>query len=223
MLQKNMLLGSSIISFCLVLASSPLRTLASLGGFVSDSSDNSQKVAQRRSIGNGTRSKCKNSFPKNSITLLVPQEEVAHKTSKAKPVLYLQSKVTSQVPLTFSLIDPEVTQPLAQQNFTILKSGIKRIELPKHTKLDQGKIYLWYVAIPSTCDQFNTAQYQDVLASSVKFTPASSSIQQELKTVDHDTKAKIYAQNGFWYDSLETSINNKSTFLATLLKSANLN
>lgn len=219
-----------IAAFCLVCALSPLRTSASLGGFVSLSEDRAQKIEQRRSIGSGTRSQCQSSFPKDTITLLVPQEKVVHKASSSRPSFYLKSSVaTSPTSVKFTLTDPDTAKPLAQQELTLSQSGIKQIELPKQVKLKQGKIYLWYVAIPcgqnrlDSMDTENT-QYQDILASSVEFVPVPSKIDNKLKTAEDDTAtAKIYAQNGYWYDSLATSIKSKSTFLEPLLKSVNLN
>lgn len=212
-------------AFCLSFLIIPLRTFsssASLGGFVAVDSANAKKVAQRRSIGSGTRSECKNTFAENTITLMVPEEKVAHKTASKTPSFYLRSTTSSKIPLKFSLINPEVSEPVIQKRI-VLSSGINKIELPAKIKLAAGKTYLWYVAIPTTCKKStDSPQYQDILTSSVEFIPASDDLQDLLKNTNETQKAKIYAQNGFWYDSLQISVDYQSTFLKSLLKSVNL-
>jgi hypothetical protein len=213
-----------ICTLCLSLLIIPLQTFASsgsLGGFVVDDSSKVKKVAQRRSIGSGTRSECKNTFAKNAITLMVPQEQVVHKTASQTPSFYIRSKTASKTPLKFSLVNPEVSEPVAEKSIS-LSPGINKIELPAEIKLAAGKIYLWYVAIPTDCKNSST-QYQDILTSSVKVTPASDDLQNLLTNANTEThKATIYAQNGYWYDSLQISIDHKLKFLNLLLNSVNL-
>lgn len=215
-----------VYAFCLSFLIIPLGTFASsasLGGFVAADRANAKKVAQRRSIGSGTRSGCKNTFAKNAITLMVPESKVVHKTSSQTPSFYLRSANTSKTPLNFSLVNPEVSKPVIQKSVT-LSPGINKIELPDEIKLVAGKMYLWYVAIPAVCENStDSPQYQDVLTSSVEFTPAPHDLKNLLMNTENETeKAKIYAENGFWYDSLEASVEHKSTFLKSLLKSVNL-
>lgn len=214
-----------ICTLCLSLLIIPLQTFASsgsLGGFVVDGSSKVKKVAQKRSIGSGTRSECKNTFAKNTITLMVPQEQVVHKTASQTPSFYLRSKTASKTPLKFSLVNPEVSEPVVEKSIS-LSPGINKIELPTEIKLAAGKIYLWYVAIPTDCNNStDSTQYQDILTSSVEFAPASNDLRNLLKDKNETQKATIYAKNGLWYDSLQISVDHQLTFLKSLLKSVNL-
>jgi hypothetical protein len=223
MLIKIIVLSVSTITFFSIVSSTAFKAAASLGGFVSVDDSKAKNVEQRRSIGSGTRSECSKTLPENAVTLLVPNTEVAHRTAQAKPSLYIQAKVATQTPLNFTLVDPQVSKPVVESSITVLEPGIKKIELPKQTRLKQGNIYLWYVAVP--CSEI--AQYQDILTSSVEFVPASPQVLERVKR-SHDTSkiANVYAENGYWYDALDASINSKSASksisLERLLKSVNL-
>ncbi|MDJ0567538.1 MAG: DUF928 domain-containing protein [Pleurocapsa sp. MO_192.B19] len=114
-----------------------------------------------------------------------------------------------------------VPQPIVENSFLITQPGITKIELPKGINLEQGKVYLWYVAIP--CDDSKNAQLQEILASSVEFVPVSSKVQADLENVNTDMEiAIIYFENGFWYDALAFSIESSSDYLQDLLSSINL-
>lgn len=192
----------------------------SLGDYTS--SDQPKKVEQRRTVGSGSRSFCQSSLPENSISLLVPEAEVVHKTSVSRPSFFLQSNVALKTQLKFTLINPQVPQPIVENTFLIPRPGIKKIELPKSINLKEGEVYLWYVAIP--CVNNDSGQYQDILSSSVEFVPVSAKVQTNLESVHTDVEAaNIYAENGFWYEALELSIKNNSEYLQELLSRNNLN
>ena len=195
------------------------RGSGSLGNYTS--SDKPKKVEQRRTVGSGSRSSCQSSLPENSITLLIPEAEVVHRSSVSRPSFFLQSNVALKNQLKFTLVNPQVSQPIVENSFLITQSGITKIELPKGINLEQGKVYLWYVAIP--CDDSKNAQLQEILASSVEFVPVSSKVQADLESVNTDMEiAIIYFENGFWYDALAFSIESSSDYLQDLLSSINL-
>ncbi|MGL5077739.1 MAG: DUF928 domain-containing protein, partial [Waterburya sp.] len=129
-----------------------------------------KRMEQRRTICSGSRSTCLHMLPNNSVKLLVPKADIAHKTSLASPSFYVQSSLTRTTPLKFTLIDPYLPQPVAQVNLSLSQKGITKIDLPQSTQLKPEKIYLWYVIIPC---QNGDNQSQEVLNSLVKFSPMS--------------------------------------------------
>lgn len=225
MLIKRILISISTITLFSILSSIALKAAASLGGFISVDDSKAKNVEQRRSIGSGTRSQCSKTLPENAITLLVPNTQVAHKTAQAKPSLYIQAKVPTQTPLNFTLVNPQVSRPVVESSIIISEPGIKKLQLPNKIRLEQGNVYLWYVAVP--CNK--NSQYQDILTSSIEFVPPKASILQQLKVNSNDTAkiANVYAKNGYWYDALNASIDSnngdsKRIFLEQLLASVNL-
>jgi hypothetical protein len=223
MVNKNILSNLLIISFFSFIfwTTETLAGSGSLGNYTS--SEKPKQVEQRRTVGSGSRSDCQNKLPKNSITLLVPKSKVVHKTSNARPSFFLKSSFTSTTPLQFTLVDPQSSKPVVESKVFLLQKGIKKIGLPKSTQLEPEKIYLWYVAIP--CQKSNNStEYQEILRSSVQFSPLSPKMRTQLQNLDTDSEAAtFYAQNGFWYEALDLSLKNNSNFLRKLFLSFNFN
>lgn len=197
-------------------------------------SQETQDVEQRRTVGSGSRSNCQSNIAKNSVSLLVPKREVVHHTSLEKPSFFLTAnRVPSAPPLSFkfTLVDPQTGTTLVEKSF-LVSEGIKQIELPESTRLQLGKVYLWYVAIPCTNNQ---DEYREVLGAAVKRRKLSSEVKTQLHGAKNKmTAAAIYAENGFWYEALEMAVEeqnrkssngrvNHSDYLSQLLYSAELN
>lgn len=192
-----------------------LRTEASLLGDYTSSSQ-PIKVEQRRTVGSGSRSNCRN-LPEGSVSLLVPEAEVVHQTASSTPALFLHSKVASTLPFRFTLVNPQVAEPVVEQVFSISQPGIKRLELPKSVKLKEETVYLWNVAIP--CQQ-NSEQYQEVLVAAIKRVPVPTQVARQLELVNtNEETAAIYASHGIWYDALEFAVRerNRPEYLQQLL------
>lgn len=179
-----------------------------------------KEVAQRRTVGSGSRSNCQSNIVKNSVSLLVPEREVVHQTSVARPTLYLSAnKISSKKTFVFTLVDPQSAKTLVEKVFSV-SEGINRIELPESTQLESNKIYLWYVAIP--CEN-NVDEYRAVLGAAIERRQPSSKVATQLRTAQNGLQsAAIYAQNGFWYDALNLAVEerNRSNYLEQLLNSA---
>lgn len=198
------------------------QVIASLGRYVPYKEDRGHIVEQRRSVGSGTRSECEIAFPQNSITLLVPEQKVVHRTAKSKPKLYLNSTVDSRIPIKFALVNSQTTETVMETSIKP-KLGINTIELPTQTKLEKENLYLWYVAIPCK----GSSQYQDTLTSSVQYKPATFTVANQLEKAKNSAKVvNIYAENGYWYDALEASMMIKDpenpSSIKRLLESVNL-
>ena len=178
------------------------------------------KVEQRRTAGGGSR-KCQNHLPENSVSLLVPEAEVVHQTSSATPSLFLYSKVASNLPFKFTLVNPQVDAPLVEQTFSISQPGIKRIKLPKSTRLEPGTIYLWNVAIP--CQQ-GPLEYE-VLRAAIERVPVSTKVTKQLQQTDtNEETAAVYASNGIWYEALDFAVSarDRPEYLERLLANVGL-
>ena len=179
-------------------------------------------VEQRRTMGSGSRSNCQSNLPQQTLSLLVPEAEVVHQTSSPNPALFLHSKVASTLPFKFTLVDPQVAEPLVEQVFSISQPGIKRLELPKSTKLEAGTVYLWYVAIPC---QKDSQQYQEVLGAAIERVSTPVEVVKRLKLANTNEEiASIYAQHGIWYEALEFAVQeqNNSEYLQQLLANVGL-
>jgi hypothetical protein len=228
MISKKVLINLSTVTFCLIAVSISLKAVASiggLGGLRSVDEKQAKVVEQRRTLGSGTRSQCQITFPPNSVTLLVPDENVVHKTANSQPSFYVQTTVArSKTPLNFTLVNPNVSEPVAQSIVTVSKPGTQKIELPSQIQLEQNTIYLWYVGVPCGGD----SEYQEILTSSVEFVPASATIQKKLQNNSTEVlnMANVYAENGYWYDALDILLNNTSSnnsaSLSQLLSSVGL-
>jgi hypothetical protein len=179
-----------------------------------------QEVEQRRTVGSGSRSNCQSDILKNSISLLIPEPEVVHQTSVARPTLYLAAnKISSKTPFKFTLVDPQSAKTLVEKDFSV-SGGIERIVLPESTRLEYNKIYLWYVAIP--CEN-NVDEYRGVLGAAIERRQPSMKVKSQLQQAENELEtAAIYAQNGFWYDALDLAVreSNRSNYLERLLNSA---
>ncbi len=186
-------------------------------------SDNPKPIDQRRSLGSGSRSNCQSQLSKGDVDLLVPQAKVVHNTSKKSPSLYFSSQIQQPISYIFTLVEPQSSQTLIEQERKLTKPGIEEIKLPEKLTLQEGKTYLWYVAFPC---QNNPELYYDVLGAAIERIPLNEDEKMKLSIAQStEEKAKIYASNGFWYEALKYALMPSSSIRYTqqLLESANLN
>ena len=165
------------------------------------SSPTAKKVYQRRNAVGGSRSDCQSPLAKNSLTLLVPEEKVVHQTATNHPSFLFYAQAASTIPLEFTLVDPDVTEPLVEEPLYVKQQGYHQVTLPESVKLEPNQTYLWHIAIPCANDPEN---FWSVLAAAVEYVPLSAKITQKLQHTDADLeKAQIYASNGIWYDAID--------------------
>jgi hypothetical protein len=195
-----------------------------LGDYDYNVSEDAKPVEQHRTIGSGSRSTCQNNFPKNSISLLVPEAEVVHQTSMSRPTFFLSSQVASTTPLKFTLVNPLLAKPIVESTFFVERQGIKAISLPPGIKLNDGVVYLWYVAIPCETGGSTVASASsEILSAAVERVPLSSSVIARLSKASNLKEiAAIYAHNGLWYDALSFAERSRSNYLQQLLSSVGL-
>ena len=197
-LKPRLLLGLEAI----LILSVPLASLAnnnSLGGY--EASPKPKQSSQRRSVAGGTRSYCQNLLADGDLSLIVPEEEVVHRTATNRPSFFFHSQVASSTPLKFTLVNPKIAEPLVETSLLIEKPGYYKIKLPDSVSLEPQRTYLWHLAIP--CSN-NPAIFQEVLVSAVEYSPVSSPISTRLERANSlVAKSQIYARQGIWYDALD--------------------
>ena len=194
-----------------------------------------QEVEQRRTVGSGSRSdSCQSNINENSVSLLVPEREVVHNTSRERPSFFITTdKSSSTTPFKFTLVNPKTGKTLVEKDFSVSRGGIEKIELPKTTKLKYNEIYLWHVAIP--CKN-KPNEYREVLGAAIKRRQLSKKLETQIQKSENELQtAAIYAENGFWYDAVELAAKeenrldpgssskiNSSNYLDRLLNSAGI-
>jgi hypothetical protein len=166
-----------------------------------------ERVSQKRTVGSGSRSgnSCQSSWEKDSLVLLVPEAEVVHLTANSSPSLYFYARIDEN-PSTvkFNLVNPvkRSQNPLVQKTITIDKSGIYRIDLEDKIELDTNELYLWQIGIP--CEN-NSDRFQQILRAGIKKIEMSESLKREIESAESTRKTEIYAEQGLWYDALNSA------------------
>ena len=187
-----------------------------------------EKVDQRRTIGSGSRSICESPFAKNSLNLLIPDTEIAHYTVSSTPDLYIYAKNPSKVPLSFSVVIPDINadNPKFEKTLLIKKEGFYKIKLPLSLKLKDGTIYVWQIAIPCLNDFTKTDQ---VLRGAILKVPVSQELRKQLSLAENSLdQAIVYAESGIWYDALSSAVKSQQylksgEYIKKLLKDINMN
>lgn len=201
-----------------------------------------RRIAQRRTLGSGSRSNCPNSWAEGSLTLFIPETEVIHQTASNRPTFYVHAQNSSPTPLTFNLVSPDDYSgiPLVEKSLVIEK-GINKITLPEKVELETDKVYLWQIGVPcNSLDEFNDEDrlnasreapigstrpqtFTQVIRGAVKRVNLSTSVKKELETANSPLeKAQIYANRGIWYDALNSAYKEPNYF-EQLLQEADIN
>ena len=188
-----------------------------------DIPDDAEVIDQSRTVWTSFRiCRGESLFPPKSLTFLAPKEEVEYYTISSNPSLYLYAQATSNIPIDYTLVIPKPykNNPITKGTLLIDKPGIYQIKIPDNIKLEIDEIYLLQIGIP--CKE-NPKKLGQVLRLAVKRIPMSSSLAEKLESTEMSLKkAKIYAEEGIWYEALDLSLpyytHNSSNF-AKLLSS----
>lgn len=196
---------SFILIFCFFFHLNSESSASLLEGF--KTSKKATKVDQRRSVGSGSRSiGCEETIGPESVKLLVPKTKVAHRTLSERPNLYFYSYSDRPTEVSFALVNPQKSTPLFEQTISINKEGIQKIVLPQRVKLHRKTIYLWNLAI--ACDNPGNG-YQEVLTAGIERVSISLESTNKLKNANSNAqKTQIYSDNGIWYETLDSTIDN---------------
>lgn len=211
--------------FALTLLFLPSRGIASLiEEYVPP--QNQESVSQRRTNGGGSRG-CNQSMPSKSLTLIVPQNGIAHQTTMSRPQFFVAINTIPEGDLQFTLTEPGVAKPLVKQKLSINRQGIWQIDLPKKIALETGKIYFWNLVF--FCVDGDDQSTEQLVRAAIKRVPLSSELSQKLQQASQPTeKAQTFATAGIWYDALLWAKQSHSTTETTsywqqLLNEVNLN
>jgi hypothetical protein len=136
------------------------------------------------------------------LTLTVLAPEHVGLTTKEQPSLYwFQSKaVTTRFELTIT--EKKAIKPLLEARLEMSSGGVQRLRLSDYKiSLVEGVEYRWSVAM--VVDPENRSS--DVVASgAIKRVKPTETLLQRLKAAPASDVPYIYADEGVWYDSLET-------------------
>jgi hypothetical protein len=169
--------------------------------------------APRSTQGTGTRGctlpNSDRSVTPTSLTLLVPNDHTGQ-TISANPTFAWYVPATTSVPIEFSLVAPNVVDPLYVTTVEPDDNGIVRVTLPEDVaSLETGKTYRWSVTV--VCNP--NRRSSDIFAQSwIKRVAPSNEAIAQLDNAQSDLEAaRIYAQSGYWYDALATLLEPETT------------
>jgi len=158
-----------------------------------------QHPSQNRKAGGSRQENC--NFPSNNtVTLLVPQNHVAH-TISPRPTFFWHVPEGITLPMRFTLVE-STGKTLFVENSTSSTPGIKSLKTPEKTSLEINKTYRWTVTVICSLKKPSRNSYGSAL---IKRLP-DPKINITTKTSYH------LADKGFWYDALESSYQSRQTF-----------
>ena len=138
-----------------------------------------------------------------SLTLLVPPSHLPLTISRHPTFLFHLDNLPSHS-LLFSLVEPDVIEPIWETKLTLTQPGFVILKLPQDSLgLEIGQEYYWTVAI--LCNQKRPSQNAYARAAIKRISPPAKIANQLVSNPDNKDKAQIYAQSGVWYDALAFS------------------
>jgi hypothetical protein len=161
-------------------------------------------------------------------TLLVPQNHLGLTTSSNPTFFwYLPNKDIKM--MVFELRKAGEKEPIYAEQLQP-SAGIIQMQLPKDkAQLETGKEYNWSVSVSCTAE--GKKRKISVEAGIQRVDPKPELTTQLAKAITPQQKSRVYAQQGFWYNALETLSNafttnpNESTYadILSLLDQVGLN
>jgi len=183
-----------------------------------------------RGPSRGIRGACQSISKDFSLRVLVPG---IGNTISEQPTLYwsISQPLSAQFELTLKPIMPpgsfEFPEPLIDKTVHLsVNKGIQALSLVQHNaKLDINTQYEWSISL--VCDSENPSI--NIFDSGIiKRVEPSNTLNERIKGANERQLPYIYAENGVWYDALDTlsrliqKDNSLSTVRASLLKQGGL-
>ncbi|MCV6637347.1 DUF928 domain-containing protein [Candidatus Albibeggiatoa sp. nov. NOAA] len=166
--------------------------------------------APSRRVGGGTRGL---SDSANIPTLAVIAPEHTGLTISDQPTLYWYVSSDVDVPFRFTLTYDESEietgkvsledsiDPVLETNIADPASGIQGIDLAKHdVSLKPDIVYRWAISMVAEGMRSNDV----VTEGTIKLVNKPDNLDTELSKVDEKRSAYVYAQEGIWYDAIES-------------------
>jgi hypothetical protein len=124
-------------------------------------------------------------------------------TTKSQPTLYWYISKPANARLDVTVINDEAIDPILESVVGTPKSaGIQQLDLATAgTKLEPGIEYRWFVSVTPDEEQ----RSNDVIASgTIQYNPPDADLESRIAKADERTMASIYAENGVWYDAIDS-------------------
>lgn len=152
------------------------------------------------------------------LTAIVPFEEIYEPGRENLPIVnvwgyttverptfwaYVPYGSSSAVPAKFTIDDETAGTTLHEESVTLPKEpGLISLQMPKTAPaLEPGKRYRWFFTLE--CKAANAAGTDNINVQAIVIRDRLPATAQLTKTPSIEN-ARIYAQNGFWYDALTT-------------------
>jgi hypothetical protein len=124
-------------------------------------------------------------------------------TTNSQPTLYWYLSEPANARLDVTVTDDKSIDPLLEQVIGIPKSaGIQSLDLAKAgATLKPGVEYRWFVSL--TPDEKQRSN--DVVASgTIEYVKPDAALASKIASADELTQARIYAEDGIWYDAIDS-------------------
>jgi hypothetical protein len=157
-----------------------------------------RRGAPRVRIGGGTRGKGE---VLTAVYVLAPEHTGLTTASQPDLFWYISGGLTN-ARIEFTLIDDHSIEPLLEIPLKDIKGpAVRRIRLSRFgVKLSPGSEYQWSVALISDPQQRSL----DIVATGrIERTNLPENVKSQLKRANQEEHAQIYAEAGFWYDSIK--------------------
>jgi hypothetical protein len=142
------------------------------------------------------------SVSSSSLTAVAPGQNIGLSQSD-RPNLFVYIPQTTAQTAEFSLFD-EKMKGIYQVSVPVPQAGLVSIPLPDTaTPLAQDQPYYWTVAL--VCNPSDRTEDQ-VVGGWIEHTQPNDALKQQLGNVRALERVSLYAQQGFWYDALNTLV-----------------
>ncbi|MCL1472803.1 DUF928 domain-containing protein [Argonema antarcticum] len=143
------------------------------------------------------------SCSQSQVVLLVPQNHVGL-TVSARPRFFWYVSDAKLVPIKFELKQVGSDRTVWKDDtLRIPAAGIIELKMPENEpELTEGQNYFWSVSVACKADSGEVKT--KVVKAAIRRVALTEELTRRLASAPSDRdRAKIYAQNGLWYDALE--------------------
>lgn len=147
-------------------------------------------------IGGGSRGTGREVFV---LSVLAPDHSGL--TTQERPSLYWYISKPTSLPVEFTIMDPETTQPMLEVRLpSPAQAGIHAVRLAEYgVRLAPDVVYRWYVAVVPD----GARRSRDILAGgTIQRIQPSADVATKLNGARPEDLPSIYAEAGGWYDAL---------------------
>jgi hypothetical protein len=148
-------------------------------------------------VGGGTRGSERELF---LLLALAPEHSAL--TARGQPNLYWYISVPTKLPIEFTLIDAQGTQPLVETRIVSpTTAGVQRLSLSDYgVKLTPGVAYRWYVALIADPQR----RSKDILAGgAIERVEMPEQSAAAVRAAPREAQPGKLAEAGLWYDALQ--------------------